>query len=70
MNTSSVHTQDGVFKRVLLLYGLFMLLSNAAFLVGYYLLPQVSCSKPNAGRCLRSCRHHNVLVAGRVYFPV
>jgi hypothetical protein len=40
MNTSSVHTQDGVFKRVLLLYGLFMLLSNAAFLVGYYLLPE------------------------------
>ena len=40
MNTSSVHTQDGVFKRVLLLYGFFMLLSNAAFLVGYYLLPE------------------------------
>ena len=40
MITSSVPAQDGVFKRVLLLYGLFMLLSNAAFLFGYYLLPE------------------------------
>jgi len=40
MNTSSVRTQDGVFKRVLWLYGLFMLLSNAAYLVAYYLLPE------------------------------
>ncbi len=40
MNTDSLQTQDGVFKRVLLLYGLFMLLSNAAYLLGYYLLPE------------------------------
>jgi cytochrome c oxidase subunit IV len=40
MNTNSVQTQDGVFKRVLLLYGLFMLLSNAAYLLAYYLLPE------------------------------
>jgi len=40
MNTSSVQVQDGVFKRVLLLYGLFMLLSNAAYLLAYYLLPE------------------------------
>ncbi len=40
MNASFVPTQDGVFKRALLLYGLFMLLSNAAYLIGYYLLPE------------------------------
>lgn len=40
MDTNSVQTQDGVFKRVLLLYGLFMLLSNAAYLLAYYLLPE------------------------------
>jgi len=40
MNTKFVQTQDGVLKRVLLLYGLFMLLSNAAYLLAYYLLPE------------------------------
>ncbi len=40
MNTKVVKTQDGVFKRILLLYGLFMLLSNTAYLLGYYLLPE------------------------------
>lgn len=40
MNTKFVPTQDGVFKRILWLYGLFMLLSNAAYLLGYYLLPE------------------------------
>jgi hypothetical protein len=40
MNANSVLTQDSVFKRVLLLYGLFVLLSNAAYLLGYYLLPE------------------------------
>jgi hypothetical protein len=40
MNASSVPAQDSVFKRVLLLYRLFMLLSNAAYLIGYYLLPE------------------------------
>jgi hypothetical protein len=40
MNTGSVQTQDGVLKRVLLLYGLFMLLSNAAYVLAYYFLPE------------------------------
>ena len=42
MNTKSaqVQTRDSVFKRILCLYGLFTLLSNASFLVGYYLLPE------------------------------
>ena len=40
MTTSYVSTQDSVLKRVLLLYGLFMLLSNAAYLLGYYLMPE------------------------------
>lgn len=42
MNIKSVQiqTRDSVFKRILWLYGLFTLLSNAAFLVGYYLLPE------------------------------
>jgi len=33
-------TQESVFKRVLWLYGLYTLLSNAAYLLGYYLLPE------------------------------
>lgn len=40
MNVRSDLTQDSVFKRVLLLYGLFMLLSNAAYVLGYYFLPE------------------------------
>ena len=40
MNTSKVHAQDSVFKRILLLYGINELLSNAAFLIGFYLLPE------------------------------
>jgi hypothetical protein len=40
MNTQFVQTQDGVFKRILWLYGLYSLLSNAAYLLGYYLLPE------------------------------
>jgi len=40
MNTSAVQTQTGVFKRILWLYGLYTLLSNAAYLLGYYLLPE------------------------------
>lgn len=31
---------ESVFKRVLWLYGLYMLLSNATYLFGYYLLPE------------------------------
>src|SRR5512136_1694490 len=40
MNTSTVQTQNGVFKRTLWLYGLYTLLSNAMYLLGYYLLPE------------------------------
>ena len=41
MNTSSVHTQDGVLSNVFCCStGSSMLLSNAAFLFGYYLLPE------------------------------
>ena len=40
MNASSDLTHDSVFKRVLLLYGLFMLLSNAAYVLAYYFLPE------------------------------
>lgn len=41
MNTSSHDVvPDGVLKRVLWLYGLYMLLSNASYLFGYYLLPE------------------------------
>lgn len=44
MNTklAQIQTQDSVFKRILCLYGLFTLLSNASFLIGYYLLPEGS----------------------------
>lgn len=44
MNTSQVQAQDRVFKRILWLYGLYTLLSNASFLIGYHLLPE---------RCMR-----------------
>jgi hypothetical protein len=40
MNATSFQAQDGVFKRILLLYGLYSLLSNAVYLLGYYLLPE------------------------------
>ena len=40
MNASSDLTHDSVFKRVLLLYGLFMLLSNAGYVLAYYFLPE------------------------------
>ncbi len=40
MNTSQLQTNDNVFKRMLLLYGLYTLLSNATYLLGYYLLPE------------------------------
>ncbi len=33
-------TQDSLVKRVLVLYGLYTLLNNAAFLAGYYFLPE------------------------------
>ncbi len=37
---TQVLVQDGLLKRVLLVYGLYTLLHNAAFLVGYYFLPE------------------------------
>jgi len=40
MNASSGLIHDSVFKRVLLLYGLFMLLSNGAYVLAYYFLPE------------------------------
>ena len=40
MNTPQVHISGSVFSRILWLYGLFTLLSNTAFLIGYYWLPE------------------------------
>ena len=40
MNTSPIQTQDGVFKRILWLYGLNALLFNICFVFAYYLLPE------------------------------
>jgi len=40
MNTSLIQTQDGVFKRILWLYGLNALLFNICFVFAYYLLPE------------------------------
>ncbi len=40
MNTSQVHVPGSVFSRILWMYGLYTLLSNAAFLIGYHWLPE------------------------------
>ncbi len=40
MNATLVQLQNNVFKRILLLYGLYSLLSNTFLLIGYYLLPE------------------------------
>jgi len=40
MNTPQVHVSGSVYSRILWIYGLFSLLSNAAFLIGYYWLPE------------------------------
>lgn len=40
ISTQVFITRDSLLMRVLMLYGLYTLLSNAAFLVGYYLLPE------------------------------
>jgi hypothetical protein len=40
MNEQAVEFRGGVFSRTLLLYGLYTLLSNAFFLIGYDLLPE------------------------------
>lgn len=40
MNTFQAHVSGSVYSRILWLYGMYTLLSNAAFLVGYYWLPE------------------------------
>ena len=40
MNLNQVHIKDCLLKRILLLYGIYSLLSNAFFLAGYYFLPE------------------------------
>jgi hypothetical protein len=40
MDTSKVHVSGNVFSRILLFFGLYTLLFNAAFLIGYYWLPE------------------------------
>ncbi len=40
MNTPQVNVAGNVYSRILWIYGLFTLLSNAAFLIGFYWLPE------------------------------
>ena len=40
MNTSQVNVPGSVYNRILWLFGLTTLLSNAAYLIGYYWLPE------------------------------
>lgn len=40
MKIAQTLTQENVIKRILLLYGLYTLFSNALFLIGYHLLPE------------------------------
>ena len=40
MDSPQVHVSASVFSRILWLYGLYTLLSNATYLVGYYWLPE------------------------------
>jgi len=40
MNTPQVHVSGSVYSRILWIYGLTTLLSNAAYLIGYYWLPE------------------------------
>jgi hypothetical protein len=40
MNTPQVHVPGSVYSRILWLYGFCTLISNAAFLIGYYWLPE------------------------------
>ncbi len=40
MSATQVQARDGVFKRILRLYGLYTLLTNGTYLFGYYLLPE------------------------------
>jgi hypothetical protein len=40
MNAPQVHVPGSIYSRILWLYGIYTLLSNAAFLIGYYWLPE------------------------------
>jgi hypothetical protein len=40
MNPQQIQVKDNILKRILLLYGLYSLLSNAFFTIGYYFLPE------------------------------
>jgi hypothetical protein len=40
MNSPQVHVPGSVFNRILWLFGLYTLLSNAAYLIGYHWLPE------------------------------
>ena len=40
MNTPQVHISGSVYSRILWIFGAFTILSNAAFLIGYYWLPE------------------------------
>ncbi|MGB3905607.1 MAG: hypothetical protein WBB22_11850 [Anaerolineae bacterium] len=40
MKSHQSESQNGVFKRTLCLYGLYTLVSNSSFLIGYHLLPE------------------------------
>lgn len=40
MNTAQIQPQENVFKRVLLLYGLYSILNFFSFLLGYHFLPE------------------------------
>jgi len=54
---ASAQTKESVFRRVLWLYGAYMLLSNTAYLIGYYFLPEgLMRSSPHtaAGRLIAS----------------
>jgi len=40
MNTSHIHVSGSVYSRILWLYGLYTLLFNVVFLIGYHWLPE------------------------------
>ena len=59
--TSTQHPQtDGVFKRAMCLFGLYTLLNNGMYIIGFYFLPEGfmrrSPKLPSAGWSLRQAR--------------
>lgn len=40
MNTPQVHVSGSVYSRILWLFGLYTLIFNGAFLIGYFWLPE------------------------------